>query len=426
MPLLLVRPQYPNQDGSVDVGSLYVGGENTYGANAGGRAGLLRFTHVDIPKGSTINAATLNMVISVKNVADAQNVVYRWYIDDTPFSKFLDHTVDELQGANNGRVWWGASTPLETVTWTPNGPARQLMVSNVKPHVEKMLSHSTWTRAGGPMTFLHSFASATQPDNFWFHLTEDGAAPILAIDYTPPASDGLETVVNLQENCNFSRKTSATGAFSMEPYFFHSVFGLYQQPAYSFVTTAAPFGDSALKVTANTTGAPTMVALGNPRLEEGEWYNYSAYVYVPDTNPNPVQLGISSDNAWSQPVTLKNQWVRVDIPFMADNNVTWALLANTPADSPVAAGHSFYVANVQLTKGRMLRPYIDGTLTKTNAVYGWAGPEGSNGYVRAVKPTVTIPATGDKSTYKTYPVDWNYTNSQGHAHHSAEFKVRKV
>jgi hypothetical protein len=275
---------------------------------------------------------------------------------------------------------------------------------------------------------LLAYPAVSNPDNIYLHTSNDGFSPILEINYTPPASDGKSTVVNIQENCNFNRATNSTGAFSMEPYGFNNWFGGYTQPTYAILSsppaggTAPPYGGKMLEVVAGA-GRP-MVHCGLPILEDGEWYNYSAYVYIPATAPADMaaEFTFLGDKAGPNATTTKGQWIRHNVGFIANaSEAQWGIVQGNGSTWNSTA--KFYVANVQLTKGRYVRAYIDGNRTMTDATYGWAGLN-VNGFVRAVPPTITLPAQANKARRKYYAVNWTYTaNTGGHAQELVEIQV---
>jgi hypothetical protein len=165
-----------------------------------------------------------------------------------------------------------------------------------------------------------------------------------------------------------------------------------------------------------------------PNGEDGVWYNYSCYAYVPAGNPDLqfVPLGDRAErNSSFTTMTEKDSWQRMEFSFMFESNAgEWGTVQQV--SGPYAAGQVFYVANVQLTKGRPMRPYIDGAQTLTNADYGWAGVTGVNGFVRAVAPVVTVNPIEDTGRRKYYGVSWTYSNSAGHGQFMSEVQVRRT
>lgn len=435
MPKIYVKTQYGSQDGYNTTNELYKAEGFNYGIRTD-RVGLVRFNHVPIPSGSTINSAFLHIVWSVKN--NDQNYAFTvrpWY-DGTGKSAVLSTTRNEW--VSGTRSWVDpAGNTSQTYTWIPNQPlARQLASINVKPLVDASIASANWTLGGAAFSVLLSFSAVTSPDNQFIHRREDAWVPMLEIDYTAPASDGKTTVVNVQENATvlatFPQGGAPAGLESSAPYGFNNWFGAFVQPAYAvspaFGTITAPKGGSVVRVTAPNTGNfRSMIGLGNPALEDGEWYNHSCYVYVPTGSPD-VQMTPLGDRPerLSTPgiMTTKDSWQRVEYSFIANGNS--GILPIIQQVGTYASGTVFYVANVQLTKGRQMRPYIDGSQVLTNADYGWAGPTGSNGFVRAVAPTVTLDFIPDQGRRKSFPLTWTYASTAGHGQTQSEIQVRRT
>jgi hypothetical protein len=165
-----------------------------------------------------------------------------------------------------------------------------------------------------------------------------------------------------------------------------------------------------------------MVHNGVAVLEEG-WWNYSAYVYVPAGNPDVsiTALGTKSQSGDSM-TSVKGQWTRINHAVISDGGSVWFTIQQN-----AGAGALFYIADVQLTEGRLVRPPINGYRTLTNATYGWAGGTGQNGFVRAVPPqTPTVTPILPKARRKYWAPAWSYANSAGHAQSLAEIKTRRV
>ena len=421
MPTIYIKQQHNDQDGYVtghNTGQKYVNSGSNYGVRTD-RLGIVRFTHVAVPKGSTVTSAKLYFATSVKN-DEAQSITYRPYVHPTAQSVRLDATAPEWEG----RTWDSFGGTNQVFNWQQGGPSRQIITATVTHLVSTMVNHASWTLAGGTLTFALAIAGVTNSDNQYIHRSDDGWPPVLEITYTAPASDGLQTVVNLQENCNFTRETNWDASFSILPYGFNPWFGAFEQPSYAYVTTPAPpFGGKALRVTAGP-NAPnrSMIHFGVPRLEEGKWYNASAYVYVPAGSPD---VGIAAFGDWmtaGEPDTsVKNQWVRLHGAAIGEAGGLW--FAIQQVNGPYAAGSIFYIANVQITEGELLRPYVGGR-SIAGATTGWAGPTGYNGFARSTPPTVTLNAIGDKARRKYYAVGWNYSHAQ--PQQLSELQIRRV
>lgn len=423
MPTIYVKLQRNDQMGMNDgpAGTKFVTGGFNYGIKTD-RVHILRFSHIPVPKGSTITSATLYTVYSGKNqTGTAYTFTQHVYLDNQIPSKPLDPSRDEWQSA--ARTWIGETT--STWAWNQAGASRQIHSHNVKTHLDSSLANANWTLAGGSISFLLSHGPISNSDNIYLHQPVDSYPPVLAITYNEPASDGKDTVVNVQENSNLMNGTNSLNALSMYPYTFNNYFGTYVQPTYSYVTTpSAPKGGQCLRVQA-TTGKPSVI-LGLQTLEEGEWYNHSAYIYVPSSAPAGFSAGMNlmGDKGTRDLIGVRDTWVRQDIPFIMGTSMPWT---EVRGDGVTTWNSSceYYVANVQLTKGRLVRPYIDGSQALTNATYGWAGVN-SNGFVRAAPPTITVDAQADKARRKYYAVNWAYANSAGHGQVLADIQVRKA
>lgn len=426
MPTIYVKLQH----GATQMGYNSTGGNLIVGNfNAGcktDRVNILRFSNVPVPKNSTITSAKLYMVYSGKNnTGTAYTLTQSVYVDTQLPSKPLDTTRNEW--TTPARSWLEPSGST-TSTWNfvqGTATSRQIHSHNVKPHLDNMLANAGWTTAGGSVSFLIAYHSVSNPDYVYLHLPADSFSPFLEITYTEPASDGKQTVVNLQENCNMMNKTTSTGSLSLFPYSFNSYFSTFAQPTYSYSDTpAAPYGGSALRVQA-TTGR-SMVLLGLPNLEDGQWYNQSCYIYIPVSAPAGMTVNFSflGDKGSSPEQSVRGQWVRHNLPFIqAGNNTVWSTVSTSGTTWNSTA--EFYVANTQLTKGRLVRPYIDGNQTMSNATYGWAGLN-TAGFVRASPPVVTANTQKSKARRKFYAFDWNYTNPAGHAQVLANVQIRRA
>lgn len=426
MPTIYVKLTHHSQQGYNSTGENYTNGGFNYGIKTD-RVNIFRYNNVPVPKGSTINSATLWNIYSGKNqTGTAYTCTQNVYVDGvTAVTPWLDTSRNEWTQRT-----WSLFGSTSTFNWNQSGASRQLHGHDIKPHLDVVVNHNNWTLAGGSLAVLVAYTAVSDPDNIYFHTTNDGYSPTLEINYTPPASDGKNTVVNIQENCNFVRNVNSASAFNIEPYGFNSWFGAYVQPNYSVTASfggalpAPPGGGNALRVE-STTGRP-MVHFGIPILEDGEWYNYSAYVFMPNTVPSDMALEMTAlgDKLAGTSTTTKGAWTRVDIDFIASTHeALWGTLhANGTTWNSTAA---FYVANVQLTKGRRVKPYIAGSLTMTGATYGWAGSN-TNGFVRATPPTATVTTQYDKARRKYYAVNWSYSQADSHAQVNADVQVRKV
>lgn len=427
MPTIYVKMQRNDQMGINDgpAGTKFVSGGFNYGIKTD-RVHIFRFSHIPIPKGSTITSATLYTIYSGKNqTGNNYTFTQQVYLDGQLPSKPLDTTRDEWQ--SSARTWAvpaGATT--SNWAWNQAGASRQIHSHNVKPHLDACVIHPNWTLGGGSMALLLTHSLISNSDSIYLHQGYDSWPPTLAITYTEPASDGKQTVVNVQENGNMMNNTNSLNATWTYPYSFNAYFGTYVEPTYSYsITPSAPKGGQALRVQA-TTGRPHVI-LGVQTLEEGEWYNHSCYIYVPASAPAGMtaQMNLIGDKGTAPEITARGQWVRQDVSFIMSNAMPWTEVRASGTTTTWNSACEFYVANVQLTKGRLVRPYIDGSQAATNADYGWAGVN-ANGFVRAVAPTVTVDTQLDKARRKYYGVNWTYANSAGHAQTLADVQVRKV
>lgn len=436
MPVIYKKMQYGAQFGYNDNGANFKTDSNNPAIGTSNRNIIFRFSHVGVPKGSTINSANLYLAYSAKNDGDVVTFNHTVYIDGQTPTQWLDTSRAEWNtSVVPGRTWTlpaGAPTVSRTLTQVAGVP-RTVYSMNVKTHLDALVVNPAWTLAGGSITFLVSHGSASSPDYTYLSGPNDGYSPLLEIDYTPPASDGKSTVVNLQENAIFNRSTNAAGTFEIAPFGFTDWFGRYTQPTLSVtgslgteVTVAPPSGGNMLRVEA-TTGTP-MMHFGVPIIEEGKWWNFSCWTWMPTTAPANMQIGMtllgdSINSGWR---TEKGVWVRHNKPFMMDDGGTWACIETGGSGFTWNSYCVFYMAGVQLTEGKMVRPWIGGNKTLTGADYGWAGITGTNGFVRAAPPTVSVPVQLDKAESLSFPVDWTYAQTNGHAQDSVTVKVRKV
>jgi hypothetical protein len=170
-----------------------------------------------------------------------------------------------------------------------------------------------------------------------------------------------------------------------------------------------------------------MVHNGMPTLEEGEWYNFSAYIYIPSTAPAAMDVSavVLGHKTMPDPLIPHGQWARVDVPFIAGRSGMWCTIQASGSGFTWDTNCKFYVANTQLTKGRKLRPYIYGERVMTNADHGWCG-QNTGGFVRAVPPSVSSLAVPDKSRRNTWQANWTYSNTAGHAQINLTVKTIKV
>jgi len=427
MPVVHLKLQYGSQQGYNDTGANYATGGGNYGQKTD-RVNILRFNYIPFPKGSTINSATLTFAISVKN-NDSQTLSLQPWMDGN--IGYQNLWLDTSRNEWTGRTYSNHGVAASQFTWNPLGPNRQTFSLNVQPHLTACSSHANWTLAGGSATFLVSCSAVQNSDQIYLHTHQDGLSPVLSIDYTPPASDGKQTVVNVQENQNFDRSANSQGAFSMEPYGYNTWFGAYTQPNYAIINTmptglpAPPGGGKILEITP-TTGRP-MVHNGVPTLEEGEWYNFSVYQYIPSAAPANMNVDVTvlGHRAGTENSLPHAQWNRVDISFIAGTGSLWCVVQGNGSGFTWDSTCKFYVANVQLTKGRRVRPYLYGEKVLANADHGWAGNR-TGGFVRAVPPTVTPTVTYDKARRKYWAAGWTYSSTAGHAQIKSTVKTSKV
>lgn len=439
MPTAFIKTQNGSQDGFNNTSANYTSTGVNYGLKTD-RVGLLRLQHVPVPKNAINVSATLWVPWSVKNKNQNYSFVLKPYVDMNANQLMLSNTRNEWTGAQ--RTWtYPSGATADSFYWVPEGGANyypfQYAPVNVTAHINYAKANlAKWTAAGGSLILLYELSSISSSDNIYIHKKEQGFNAVLQVSWTDPASDGKQSVVNIQENGIF------TGQFPMSdvpaglegnaPHGFNAWFSSFAQPTYTLNASgapAAPMGGNTIKVTSSST-APnrSMIHFGVPAVEDGEWYNYSCYVYVPAGSPNIqfVGLGDRVEKLSSfATMTEKDQWKRQEFSFIG-NGTSGEWGAVQQIDGPYAAGQVFYVANVQLTKGRQLRPYIDGNQTLANADYGWAGQTGSNGFVRAAAPTVTMNTRVDAARRKFYGLSWNYTNSAGHAQFQAETQIRRT
>lgn len=436
MPVIYKKLQYNSQFGINTEDENYVIGGTVAGILTN-RVSLMRFSHLEIPKNSTINSATLHLTYSHKNDGAVISFSQQVYMDGQTPTQWLDASRREWNSEGVPHRTWSlpSGSASVNVAFTQNTTTPRNIVShNVKPHLDALVVNPGWTLGGGSATFLVAYGPVSNPDYTYLHGPSDGWSPTLEVNFTPPASDGKATVVNIQENSIFTRSTNAAGGADIAPYGFNDWFGTYAAPTSvsvtgslgAEVTQAPPSGGNMLRLQGSTDGR-FMYHFGVPRCEEGKWYNYSCWTWMPLNTPANfrAQITLLGDTVGSGMQYDKGVWVRHSRAFMIDDGGPWACVevGGETWDSTCV----LYVAGVQLTEGKMLRPWIGGNKTLSGADYGWAGIVGSNGFVRAVPPTAPVitPIT-DKAMKKYYSVNWSYAQGNGHVQDSAMVKVRKV
>jgi hypothetical protein len=220
------------------------------------------------------------------------------------------------------------------------------------------------------------------------------------------------------------QQPNATGA----PAFWinNTVYGTYQDnPTYLTQAShagipAAPGGGNTLKITSTEDNKRVVAWHISPNdLQWGQWYCFSAFVYVPTGVPDvkiaSFLTGVFND---LNITAVKDTWTRVYVPVLISPDQD-PFLGIASAD-PMMTGQSIYVANFNFTKGRELYPYFDGNTTDDathHRTFDWGGGttgtrNGGTAYATWDNvPVVTgMSPQASQSTHKNLINIWNYSD----------------
>jgi hypothetical protein len=327
---------------------------------------------VDVPRGATINSATIQCNMIVKNGGTTQSsthVVTACRADDTPVL---------VPGASE--IWrYQQPTSAETV-WTPvwpaNPPGDVELFIDVKPQVQQIVNRANW-RPGNFITFL-IHCTDEQGSDMGIRANNDFVhSPILAIDYSSAPSDTWWSV-------NYVPNPNAYGSLSSLDSANTSLAGWYQSPFFGGYVDAANQGtlvtDASFTVPSGipsfkfTTGTPPAANDKNTGVFCQSTYTgnesliFCGWVYVPASVTERVSFEFVYFGLYTDVViTARNTWVpfcTAPHDFAGDNSIVrYASLRIAP---PFTAGRNIWFSQPTILKSKFRQmPFTGLTPDKT-------------------------------------------------------------
>jgi len=308
--LMIQERQGKSQIGSTTGTSGYVegGGDISF---ANGQAIHIRMRNT-LPRGSTINTATLTVNVTAKNAGTAQtcyNSVRAHAIGDAPIL-----TPGAAEGAT--RSWTSASVSWAMV-W-PVSPSSEVYMSvDVKPILQELMARSDY-QPGGYVSFMiytdneNGSDMAIRANNDWL------PTPRLQVDYTENYTD-LRCDINLLNNGNLD-SLPAIGADALPYWSQNPYFGVFVDPAnQGTISRDTSFtrkpGVPTLRFTTGTVpteSGQTQKSTGpysmTPKQSEYP-YIFAGWIYIPSAVTCQVWIGDPYLGYTNQIVTARNQWV---------------------------------------------------------------------------------------------------------------------
>jgi hypothetical protein len=401
-----------------------------------GRDLITRFFDVDLPAGATITAAYVIYYIYAKDEATAQNFTYNYYYEATATGGTTirqDATplrIGIAEDSTSNRTWGAAvngGSPA-TFNWNTSGGDDQPFQVNVTSIVQQAFNNS-----GRHMNLAFKLSLVSETGDMGIGTAGNNQKQRLLIQYT--GGTARNEVVNVYENNNFAQ--TFFGAPSN--WFNNPIFGTFQSnPTYTTQSSfsgipAAPNGGNIFQVQASADGRAVSFHRAPNDLQWGQWYCFSVYVYVP-TGVSDVKISsfqsLYGDNGR---VTVKDTWTRVYVPYLIgpDDN---PVLGVGSVDS-MTTGQSFYIANMNFTKGNNLYPYFDGSTTDDathHRTFDWGGGttgtrNGGISYATLDNaPTVTgVSPQPTMSTYRQIVSYWNYSDPYSEPESRFRVEIRK-
>lgn len=279
-------------------------------SHAVGQTILLRFA-MTIPKGSTINSATLTLRIGGKNLATGKystHTVRAHASGDSPLLR--PGVVEHNRPQTSAGVTW-------TPTWPASPPEEVLSSADVKSILQEILGRSDFV-TGGYVTFMITCTNENGSD-MDVQINNDFAyGPTLQVDYTEPVTD-TRWDFNRIENSEFNPTLNGLDGANAVP-------GWGQNEFYGVGAAAANQGTLAVDTTfTRVPGVPTMRFTTGPPPEPNNRLTgpYSAWrtnayestifcgwIYVaanvPTTN---IIYAQEAFNGGAQIITQRGQWV---------------------------------------------------------------------------------------------------------------------
>lgn len=403
---------------------------------------ITRIVDIDIPAGATITAAYMNYYVYAKFDADVQGFTYdfKYEVKSAGGTTVLQDSaplrtgVYESSSAN--RAWSSTFVSGGTFNWNTTAGDNQLLQIDVTSRVQQAIN----TNAGRHMNMAFMLKILSETGTMGINNNAGGAKQRLLIQYT--GGTPRNEVVNVNENPNFMQISGNVPATGLPANWINnSVYATYQpNPTYLVQSShagipAAPGGGKILKVTSTVDNARA-VAFHLPAndLAWGEWYCFSAYVYVPTGVPDLKPVSLDSLYSDQGRVSVKDAWVRLYVACLTSPDSDLLLGIGT-IDPQMMTGQSFYVANVNFTKGRQLYPYFDGNSPDTatyHRTFDWGGgtigkTDGGISYaVLDNKPSAVPDSTqATASIYKGVYGVWTYTDPYNEPSQAFSVELRK-
>lgn len=335
--------QYYMDDGYADAGTsvTFVNNSGNVAISVGLTA-IARFANIDIPSGSTINSATLRMWFWQKSSTTPAAIGMSIFMED------VDSSPELVTGTYEDNRVRTTNVVNHTYNFDTAGPAdQQYTVTGLGPVLQEVIDRPGW-KPWGSVTILNDITSESGGDVYVGFYDGYGGGWTLEVDYTPPANDTL-VVPNLVRNGNFELSSQYWEA--------NTAFGAFVAPqSYTTSTEQAKFGTKSLKVV--WPDGKSFVNHFALATTINKWYVFSMWVYVPSGSPD-----VFLDNlfkATGSPTSVKNQWVRISLPFISTDDYSFLGLGMGTTGQ---AGTVAYIDGVMLTEGKELHEYFDGDTT---------------------------------------------------------------
>lgn len=397
---------------------------------------ILRFFDVDIPSGATITAAYLVYYVYAKNDGDAQSITYDLTYEATAIGGTTirqDATplrIGVAEELTANRTWGANHITGGVFNWNTSAGDDQPWQMNVTTLIQQAIN----TNAGRHMTLAFKTKITAETGDMGIGNNTNDHKAALLIQYT--GGTARNEVVEFQGNSNLTLLNPTGGAPAL--WFNNSAYGTYSDiPTYTTASTldgiTAPYGGNVFRITA--ADAKRVVAFHRPANDPviGQWYCFSAFVYVPSGVPDVRIASFQSLFTDQGRVSTKDAWVRIYSPYIMHYEALPTF--GIASVDPMAVGQKFYIANVNFTKGNHLYPYFDGN-TADSATYHrtfeWGGGTtgkrvgGVSYVVLDSAPTVTgIDPQPTMSTYAPITSRWNYSDTYGEAMSRFRTEIRK-
>lgn len=345
---------------------------------------------IDVPKGATINSATLRLPFSVKTETTAQSSFHTIYLHNSGNSPSLVPGVNETGRATGaGSVAWNP-------TWASTDTGRKVDQINVNTLISNLIARSDY-QTGGYVTFLILCTNENGSD-MNLSTTYDSFAEKVAlhIDYTEN--------VNLPTRWNINRIHSSAFVSSIgDDWGGNPLYGAHTDTP---PTTSLDLGmrrtttNGAMKITlpapqeTRSTGVITYITDMSPN---GPW-TFSGWLYVPSYVTSQVDVGFAYQGIqFGQVITERDTWVPFCTPSYTNSSGNPGdvvlVMPMVQIRSPFVAGWEIWLSEpaCYLSNGPRQMPWTGTTPSDSIVSHYHTGPTDDSRSVRTWIPKTTIP-----------------------------------